>query len=170
MVSTLCISCGHEIPAAAQFCGQCGAARPAEVDPEATSVLSAPTPPPPARTTTAARTTPAARPTPSFDWRAWLFGSLQPATILVFSAAACAIGLRGFVLAYSTPDYPGDSPRAVLAILFALALIAAGLGTWAASHLARNGREDRTAARLVFGVGVFACVLNGLAFLQALGS
>lgn len=172
MVSTLCTSCGLEIPTAAQFCGQCGAPRPAAAgpsyaDPEATSVLS--------QQPLGASAAPpqlghyGARPGGGFDLRRWLFGSLQPATILVFAAAACGFALPSFVYAYSEPPFPTDGARAVLAILLALALVAAAFGTYAASHHIRDGREDRTASRLVFGVGVFACALTALEFLTTLG-
>jgi len=166
MMSTYCPSCGHELAAAAQFCAQCGTPRPAG-GPEATSVLSASPLPPPSAGPSAHHYGP--RPGAGFDLRGWLFGSLQPATILVFAAAAGAFSLPAFIYAYS--DYPARSngAQAVLAILQALALIAAVAGTWAASHLLREGREDTTAARVVFGFGIFACVLNGLGFLTTLG-
>lgn len=158
MVTTHCTSCGHAIADAAPYCAQCGAPRPA--DPEVTSVLAQPqVGPPPA----------AAPPRPSsFDLRGWLLGSLQPATILVFAAAAGAFAFPSFVYAYSAYP-PGNGARAVLALLLAVALLAAAAGTWAAMHFLREGREDGTAARVVFGIGVFATVMTGVGFLTALG-
>jgi hypothetical protein len=188
MSSTTCQQCGHETASTSKFCPSCGAPKPELAAPPAppappaapaapasasTSVLPEP-PRPPAQATAQ----PPAAPRP--DWNqprpggssgpgvtAVLFGSLTWPTVLVFAGAALAFGLPTLVYAFGT--YGSDGSKAALALLLALTVAASVVGTVGASVRTKVEGEERTAARLVLGVGVFASVLSVLAFLTALG-
>jgi hypothetical protein len=90
---------------------------------------------------------------------------------MVFTAAALAFGLPSFVYAYADlhVDGYGNGAKAVLALLLLVALGLGAIGAWAAWSRIRDWAEERTAARLVFGFGVFASVLSLLQLFAALG-
>jgi hypothetical protein len=100
-----------------------------------------------------------------------LESSLDPATVLVFAAAALAFGLPSFVYAYAQPHALGygSGPKTILSLLLVVSLVAACLGTWAAWKRLSNRSDEQTGTRLVFGVGVFAAVLSLLQLFAALG-
>jgi hypothetical protein len=90
---------------------------------------------------------------------------------MVFTASALAFGLPSFIYAYAEPHFNGygNGPKAALAILLLLALVAGAVGAAVGWMRAQHASEDRTMARVVFGVGVFAAAFALLQFFAALG-
>lgn len=187
-MSTTCVSCGEPLAPAAQFCALCGAPRAESRSGAEPYVTQGAVPPVSAHAQTT--TMPAAPPITGSSWAAGsataapsrapgqqlrerLLSSLDPATVLVFTAAALAFGLSTFVYAYADAG-DGNGPQVTLALLLVITIVAGALGTFAAWHRLHNRlhdtlHEERTAARMVFGVGVFATVLALLQFFAALG-
>jgi hypothetical protein len=183
-MSSTCASCGEPLAPAAKFCAFCGTPRAEALSPgipvSASASAGAPT------------TTMPAAPAPSAGTSEGQWGigprsagateavrkpldvlesSLDPATVLVFAAAALAFGLPSFVYSYAELHARGygSAPKTVLSLLLVVSLVAASLGTWAAWKRLTNRSEEQAGTRMVFGVGVFAAVLCLLQLLAALG-
>ena len=193
-MSSTCASCGEPLAPAAKFCAFCGTPRAEALSPGipvgASTAAGAPT-----------TTMPAApAPTAAGSEGRWGIGgtsggatsggatgggapeavrkpldvlesSLDPATVLVFAAAALAFGLPSFVYSYAELHARGygSAPKTVLSLLLVVSLVAACLGTWAAWKRLTNRSEEQAGTRMVFGVGVFAAVLCLLQLFAALG-